>query len=61
MVLRSFLTGIDFFALWSVILLILGYRVVAKISTVTAGVVVTVFWLLGLRVGFAWLGAGGMR
>lgn len=61
MLLRSFLTGIDVFALWSVILLILGYRVVAKVSTVTVGVVVTVFWLLGLRVGFAWLGAGGMR
>ena len=61
LVLRSFLTGIDFFTLWSVVLLAIGYRVVAKVSAVTAGVVATVFWLLalGLRVGVTWLGTGG--
>lgn len=62
LVLRSFLTGIDFFALWSVALLAVGYRIVANVSAMTAGVVATVFWLLalGLRVGVAWLSTGGM-
>jgi hypothetical protein len=61
LVLRSFLTGIDFFALWSVVLLAIGYRIVARVSATTAGVVVTLFYLvsLGVRVGFTWLGAGG--
>jgi hypothetical protein len=59
--LRSFLVGFDVFTLWSVALLTLGYRVVAKISTVSAAVVVAVFWLLGLQVCFAGLGVGGLR
>lgn len=61
LVLRSFLTGLDFFGLWSVVLLTLGYRTVARVSTATAGTVAVVFWLLGLglRVGLAWLGTGG--
>lgn len=60
--LRSLLAGIDFFALWSVALLIIGYRVVARVSPALAGGVVILLWLagLGLRVFFVWLSSGGM-
>lgn len=61
LVLRSLLTSLDFFALWSVVLLIFGYRLVAKVSTLTSGVIVMILWLflLGVRLLFAWLGSGG--
>lgn len=60
-VLRSFLTGIDFFAVWSVALMTIGYRTVARVSTTTAGTVAVGIWLLrlGFRVGLTWLGTGG--
>lgn len=59
--LESLLSGLDFFALWSVVLLALGYRIVAKVSPAVAAGTVTVFFLLGLalRVGLAWLFGGG--
>lgn len=59
--LESLLSGLDFFALWSVVLLAIGYRVVARVSTAVAAGTVTVFFVLGLalRVGLVWLFGGG--
>ncbi|HBL26519.1 MAG TPA: hypothetical protein DD490_06770, partial [Acidobacteria bacterium] len=39
-VVQSLLGSVDFFSLWSVVLLILGYRAVAKVSTQTSATVV---------------------
>lgn len=60
-VLRTLLTGIDFFGLWSVVLLAIGYRITARVTSATASGVAIAMWLLGLglRVGFTWLGQGG--
>lgn len=59
--LRSALAGVDFFALWSVVLGAIGYRRVGKVSPAVAwGVVVVVFLLgLGLRVALTVLSSGG--
>lgn len=59
--LRSLLTGLDFFSLWSAVLLAIGYRAVARVSTGLATAGVAVLWLagLGLRVLMAWMSAGG--
>ncbi len=43
-VVQSLLGSVDFFSLWSVVLLILGYRAVAKVSTQTSATVVLVLW-----------------
>jgi Yip1 domain len=43
-VLASLLGSLDFFTVWSVVLLILGYRAVAKVSTQTSATVVVVLW-----------------
>jgi hypothetical protein len=58
---HSLLAGIDFFALWSVVLVALGYRIVARVSTGLATGVAVVFYLLGLglRVGMAVVFSGG--
>jgi len=58
---RSALAGVDFFALWSVVLTAIGYRLVAKVSPAVAWGVVLLVWLvgLGLRVGLTVLSAGG--
>lgn len=45
-ILASVLGSLDFFTVWSVVLLILGYRAVARVSTQTATIVVLVFWAL---------------
>jgi hypothetical protein len=52
---RALLGSIDFFALWVVVLLVVGYREVARVSWAKAAAVVAVLWLLivGLRVGLA--------
>gem|GEM_PF-4868551 len=49
------LVGVDFFALWSTVLLAIGYRIVARVSTALATGMAIVFFLLGLglRVGMA--------
>lgn len=59
--LKSLLMGIDFFALWSLVLAIIGYRIVARVSTgLAGGIAVTLFLIgLGLRVGLAVLFSGG--
>jgi hypothetical protein len=43
-VLASLLGSLDFFTVWSVVLLILGYRAVARVSTQASATVVVVLW-----------------
>jgi len=52
---RSLLSSLDFFSLWSLLLLIVGYRIAAKVSTATAATVVVVLWALyvAVKVGMA--------
>lgn len=52
---RSLLSSLDFFSLWSILLLIVGYRLAAKVSTATAATVVVVLWALyvAAKVGLA--------
>lgn len=52
---KSLLSSLDFFSLWSVLLLIVGYRIAAKVSTATAATVVVVLWALyvAVKVGLA--------
>jgi hypothetical protein len=54
-VLVSLLGSIDFFSLWTLALLIIGYRTVARVSQGTAAATVLVLWLLyvGGKVGWA--------
>jgi hypothetical protein len=54
-VLASLLGSLDFFTIWSVVLLILGFRTVARVSTQTASTVVLVLWGLWVlgKAGFA--------
>jgi Yip1 domain len=54
------LASLDFFALWSLVLSIIGYREVARVSTKAAVVTVLVIWLLfvGVRVGWVALFGG---
>lgn len=50
----TLLSSLDLFSLWTVVLLILGYSVVARVSKGVAAGVVVVAWLvwIGLKVGF---------
>lgn len=53
-VLTSLLGSLDFFVIWTVVLLIIGFRHVARVSTVTAAAAVLVpwgLWVLG-KAGF---------
>ena len=52
---RSLLSSLDFFSLWAVVLLILGFRTAAKVSTATATTVVVALWALyvAAKVGLA--------
>jgi Yip1 domain len=43
---RALLSSFDFFSLWTVLLLVIGYRLAAKVSTATAATVVVVLWAL---------------
>jgi hypothetical protein len=56
-VVRALLASIDFFGLWILILSVLGYRIVARVSTGTAVVTVLVLWLLTLAVRVGWVAA----
>jgi hypothetical protein len=51
--LKSLLGSLDFFSLWTVVLLILGYRTAAKASTASSATIILVVWLLyvGIKVG----------
>jgi hypothetical protein len=54
---RTLLSSLDFFSIWTVCLLVIGYRAAAKVSTSTAVTVVVVLWALyiAIRVGMAGL------
>jgi len=60
-VLINLLASFDFFGLWALVLAILGYKIVGRVSTATAAVVAITVFVLGvaIRVGFAALGSGG--
>jgi hypothetical protein len=47
-VLLSLLASLDLFTVWTLILLTIGYRVVARVSTATAATVAVTLWLLYL-------------
>ena len=51
----AFLSSVDLFSIWTAILLVIGYRTVAKASTATACSVVSLVWLgyVGMKV--TWL------
>jgi hypothetical protein len=53
--LRTLLTSLDFFSIWTLCLLIIGYRLTAKVSTASAATVVLVLWAIyvAARVGLA--------
>jgi hypothetical protein len=54
------LASLDFFALWGLVLSVIGYRAAARVSTKAAVVTVLVVWLLfvGIRVGWVALFGG---
>lgn len=53
--------SVELFSLWSVVLLAIGYRAVAKVSPRAAAITVVALWLVGvgLRVGLTALQSGG--
>jgi hypothetical protein len=53
--LAAVLSSLDVFTLWTLILLILGFRESARVSTAKAAVTLIILWLLlvGIKVGFA--------
>jgi hypothetical protein len=55
--LRALLASVDFFSLWNLALLIIGYRVVARVSGKTAGAVVIGLWLLTVAIRVGWTAA----
>jgi hypothetical protein len=57
--LKSLLASLDFFSLWTLCLLIVGYRLTAKVSTATAVAVPVVLWLLYVAVKVALAGVFG--
>jgi len=52
---RTLLTSLDFFSIWTLCLLIIGYRLTARVSTTSAATVVLVLWAIyvAARVGMA--------
>lgn len=56
-VVRSLLSSVDFFGIWILILSILGFRIVARVSTGTATAVVLVLWILGVAIKVGWTAA----
>ncbi len=47
---RSLLSSVDFFSLWTILLLVVGYRIAARISTASAATVVVVLWAIAIAV-----------
>lgn len=47
---RALLSSVDFFSLWTIVLLVIGYRIAAKVSTAAAATVVVVLWALAIAV-----------
>lgn len=62
-VLFSLLSSLDLFAIWSLVLLIIGFAAVAKVPRVRAAVVVVSLWAvtIAIKLGFAALGASRMN
>jgi hypothetical protein len=52
---RALLSSVDFFSIWTVCLMIIGYRIAAKVSTTAATAVVLTLWVLyiAFKVGMA--------
>jgi hypothetical protein len=52
---RALLSSVDFFSIWTVCLMIVGYRIAAKVSTTAATAVVLSLWILfiAFKVGMA--------
>lgn len=62
--LLALLSSFDFFSLWVLVLLTIGYAVAARISTVKAGVTLVAIWVLLVLAGIGLAGLapmGGMR
>lgn len=55
--LRALLASVDFFTLWTLVLLIIGYRVVARVSGKTAAAAVIGLWLLSVAIKVGWTAA----
>ena len=47
---NALLGSVDLFSIWAIILLVIGYRIVAKVSRGAAAGVVLAIWLLGVAV-----------
>jgi hypothetical protein len=49
------LASVEFFSLWSLVLTIIGFQIVSRLSTKAAALTVVVVWLIavGIRVGWA--------
>lgn len=54
-ILKALLASLDVFTIWTLILLILGYRVVGKVSTMAATGIVLSLWLLYLAGKLGWV------
>lgn len=54
MAVRGLLQSADFFSIWVIVLLVIGYRATARVSTATATGIVLALWLVGIavKVGF---------
>jgi hypothetical protein len=50
MAVRGLLQSADFFSVWSIVLLVIGYRATARVSTGTTTGIVLLVWLLGVAV-----------
>ena len=59
----AFLSSIDLFTIWTIVLLIFGFSYVARVSRTRATVIVVSLWvvLILCKVGFAALGASRMK
>lgn len=50
MAVRGLLQSVDFFSIWVIVLLVIGYRATARVSTATSAGVVLTLWLIGVAV-----------
>ena len=62
-VLASFLSSFDIFTIWTVVLLILGFSALSRLSKGKTAAIVLGLWfvMIGIKVGFAALGAMGAQ
>lgn len=57
---RALLQSADFFSVWVVVLLVIGYRATARVSTATSTGVVLTLWLLGVALKAGMMGLASM-